>query len=74
MNEDDQEMNTYHSTFTASLTESTRIHLKPPEQPLPYPQALRLHRDQLPMEPKHWRDLKGHPFSIPFTEAAHDEI
>jgi hypothetical protein len=71
-NEDNQ--NAYHSAFATSLTESTRMYLESPERPLPYPQALRLHRDQLPMEPKHWRDLKGHPFSIPFTEAAHEEI
>jgi len=35
LNEED--LNTYHSAFIASLTESTRIHLKPLEQPLPYP-------------------------------------
>ena len=33
----------------------------------------RHHRDNLPPEPRHWRDMMNHPFSKDFIEAANKE-
>jgi hypothetical protein len=37
-------------------------------------QSRSIHRDQLPHEPRNWREMKNHPHQKGFLEAAHREI
>jgi len=50
--DDDNPFNSYHSTFSAAITELTRIYIPPKEPPI-HPQSLNLHRDNLPPKLKH---------------------
>jgi hypothetical protein len=74
--EDDEEEPLFHCyiTFTESLTQSTRVHHRQPPQASADPTKLHIHRDNLPPEPKGWKDLARHPFGKQFIDASHTEF
>jgi len=55
----EQDLNEYHSAFATSEQVA-----KPPG---------RLHQNELPLEPRHWREMQNHQFHAQFTEAARIE-
>ncbi|KAI2478966.1 Pol protein [Pyrenophora tritici-repentis] len=59
---------TYLATFAACInpTASEKLLSEAPK--------IRLHRDQLPAEPKRWKDLDQHPFGAEFKKASRKEI
>jgi hypothetical protein len=57
----DEEEVTYLAAYTAALTYKD-------------PAVHRIHRDELPPEPKDWRDLKNHPYREGFAAAARTEF
>lgn len=59
---------TYLATFAACInpTASEKLLSEAPK--------IRLHRDQLPAEPKRWKDLDQHPFGAEFRKASRKEI
>jgi hypothetical protein len=63
-----QALATYYAAFAAAANPTVSLKLA---GELP---KIRLHRDQLPPPPKRWKDIKNHPFSAEFTQAARTEI
>ena len=63
-----QALATYYAAFAAAAnpTLSSKLAGELPK--------IKLHRDQLPPPPKRWKDLKKHPFSAEFTQAARKEL
>jgi hypothetical protein len=59
---------TYLATFAACInpTAPAKLFNEVPK--------IRLHRDQLPPEPKRWKDLDRHPFGTEFRKASRKEI
>ncbi|KAI1663301.1 Pol protein [Pyrenophora tritici-repentis] len=59
---------TYLATFAACINPTA------PAKLLSEAPKIRLHRDQLPAEPKRWKDLDQHPFGAEFKKASRKEI
>jgi hypothetical protein len=58
---------TYLTTFAACIN-PTALEKLPREAP-----KIRIHRDQLPAEPKRWKDLDRHPFGTEFKKASRED-
>ena len=63
-----QALATYYKSFAVALNPTA------PSKLIGEMPKLRLHRDQLPLPPKRWKDLSSHPFSTEFAQAARDEL
>ncbi|KAI1539035.1 hypothetical protein PtrEW4_005656 [Pyrenophora tritici-repentis] len=61
-------LGTYLATFAACINPTA------PAKLLSEAPKIRLHRDQLPAEPKRWKDLDQHPFGAEFKKASRKEI
>src|SRR6201999_1593234 len=61
-----QDDDSYHVAFAMALIKDVPVPSVPG-------QLLKVHRDTLPPEPKHWKDLKSHAFGKLFIQAAHTE-
>jgi hypothetical protein len=59
---------TYLATFAACINPTA------PEKLLGEAPKIWIHRDQLPAEPKRWKDLDWHPFGAEFKKASRKEI
>ncbi|KAI0570724.1 hypothetical protein Alg215_10868 [Pyrenophora tritici-repentis] len=57
-------LGTYLATFAACINPTA------PAKLLSEAPKIRLHRDQLPAEPKRWKDLDQHPFGAEFKKAS----
>ncbi|OQV11384.1 hypothetical protein CLAIMM_15226, partial [Cladophialophora immunda] len=64
-------LNGYHFAFSVAVADGQLVDRSPTTTQT---NGLRLHRDNLPPEPKHWRDLKRHPFRQQFEAAAQEEF
>jgi hypothetical protein len=59
---------TYLTTFAACINPTAL------EKLLREAPKIRIHRDQLPAEPKRWKDLDRHPFGTEFKKASREEV
>ena len=66
----------FHEAFSAHLNSNQYYHQAEKNSPPQHKtsEAIKFHRDSLPDEPRHYRDLKNHPHAAGFRKAMEVEI